>query len=45
VTELQRQLSRDGYYSGAIDGIMGPETRRALRAYRNDRGGSYDRGY
>src|SRR5437879_5358403 len=33
VVELQRQLARAGYYHGAIDGIMGPATRRALREY------------
>src|SRR5439155_12513285 len=30
---LQRRLARAGYYHGAIDGIMGPATRRAIRAY------------
>jgi peptidoglycan hydrolase-like protein with peptidoglycan-binding domain len=38
VTELQRRLARNGYYSGAIDGIMGPATRRAIRAYARDHG-------
>jgi peptidoglycan hydrolase-like protein with peptidoglycan-binding domain len=38
VTELQRRLARAGYYDGAIDGIMGPATRRAIRAYQRDRG-------
>ena len=41
VVELQRRLARAGYYHGAIDGIMGPATRRALRAYErthNQRG-------
>ena len=41
VVELQRGLARAGYYHGAIDGIMGPATRRALRAYErthNQRG-------
>src|SRR4029453_2685705 len=32
VAELQRRLTRAGYYHGAIDGIMGPRTRRAIRA-------------
>ncbi|MHA3771921.1 peptidoglycan-binding domain-containing protein [Verrucomicrobiota bacterium sgz303538] len=27
---LQRRLAREGYYHGAIDGIMGPGTRAAL---------------
>jgi peptidoglycan hydrolase-like protein with peptidoglycan-binding domain len=34
--ELQRRLARAGYYDGAIDGIMGPATRRALRAYERN---------
>jgi Putative peptidoglycan binding domain len=38
VAELQRRLARASYYHGAIDGIMGPATRRAIRAYeRNQR--------
>ena len=36
VVALQRQLARAGYYRGAIDGIMGPATRRAMRAYERD---------
>ena len=41
VVALQRQLARAGYYHGAIDGVMGPATRRAMRAYErthNQRG-------
>ena len=33
VVQLQRRLARADYYHGAIDGIMGPATRRAIRAY------------
>src|SRR6266699_2262770 len=33
VAQLQRRLASAGYYHGSIDGIMGPETRRATRAY------------
>jgi hypothetical protein len=36
VADLQRRLARAGYYRGTIDGIMGPQTRRAMRAYRRD---------
>jgi len=36
VAELQRPLSRAGYYHGSIDGIMGPHTHRAIRAYERD---------
>jgi hypothetical protein len=38
VAELQRRLARAGYYHGAIDGIMGPATRRAIRAYERHGG-------
>ena len=44
VVALQRRLARAGYYHGRIDGIMGPQTRRALRAYERDHG-SIRRGY
>jgi hypothetical protein len=30
---VQERLARAGYYRGAIDGVTGPETRRAIRAY------------
>lgn len=30
---VQERLARAGYYHGAIDGVMGPETRRAIRTY------------
>ena len=36
VVEVQRRLARAGYYHGSIDGIMGPQTRRAIRAYERD---------
>jgi Putative peptidoglycan binding domain len=36
VVEVQRRLARAGYYHGTIDGIMGPQTRRAIRAYERD---------
>jgi hypothetical protein len=36
VIEVQRRLARAGYYHGAIDGIVGRETRRAIRAYERD---------
>ena len=38
VAELQRRLASAGYYHGAIDGILGPATRRAIRAYERDHG-------
>ena len=36
VAELQRRLSRAGYYRGSVDGVLGPQTRRAIRAYEQD---------
>jgi Putative peptidoglycan binding domain len=33
VVELQRRLARAGYYHGSIDGVLGPQTRRAIRAH------------
>ena len=38
VAELQSRLARAGYYHGAIDGVMGPATRRAIRAYERHNG-------
>jgi hypothetical protein len=38
VAELQRRLQRAGYYHGSVDGIMGPKTRSAIRAYEQDHG-------
>ncbi len=32
---VQRQLARFGYYTGAIDGIDGPATEAAIRAYQS----------
>ncbi len=36
--DVQRALSRRGYYRGAIDGDVGPGTRAAIRGYQIDRG-------
>jgi Putative peptidoglycan binding domain len=33
VVEVQRRLARAGYYHGAVDGVTGPRTRAAIRAY------------
>ena len=35
---IQRMLARRGYYRGPIDGIVGPETRAAIRAFQADNG-------
>jgi peptidoglycan hydrolase-like protein with peptidoglycan-binding domain len=36
VRRAQRELKADGFYHGRIDGISGPETHAALRAYQRD---------
>ena len=38
VVELQRRLAHAGYYHGSIDGVLGPQTRRAIRAYERAHG-------
>ena len=36
--ELQELLQKQGLYSGAIDGHLGPATAKAIRGYQQDRG-------
>jgi hypothetical protein len=36
--DVQRALSRRGYYRGEIDGDVGPATRSAIRSYQYNRG-------
>lgn len=38
IVNVQVALRDQGYYAGAVDGIMGPETRAALAAYQADTG-------
>jgi len=38
VAEVQSRFASAGYYYGSIDGVMGPATRRAIRAYQRARG-------
>ena len=38
VLELQTRLKVRGYYRGELDGLLGGETREAIRAYRQDAG-------
>ena len=35
---VQRRLAHLGYYHGAIDGEIGPHSRRAIRRYQADHG-------
>ena len=38
VVDVQRELRAAGFYSGPIDGIIGPGTRAAIRAYQASNG-------
>jgi len=38
IRELQSALSRQGFYSGAINGVLTPETNEAIRAYQVNSG-------
>jgi peptidoglycan hydrolase-like protein with peptidoglycan-binding domain len=35
---VQTELARNGYYRGAIDGVVSSDTLRAIRAYRKAKG-------
>lgn len=35
---VQRALARQGYYQGSFDGDIGPQSRRAIARYQQDRG-------
>lgn len=37
-SSVQRELARRGYYRGYVDGRMGPQSRRAIYRYQQDRG-------
>lgn len=36
VAEVQRGLAQAGYYRGAVDGVIGAQTRSAIRAFERD---------
>jgi hypothetical protein len=38
VANVQQELARAGYYRGAIDGVIGNQTRNAIRAYERRNG-------
>lgn len=38
VKTIQEELSKQGYFLGAVDGIFGPETERAISAYQKSAG-------
>lgn len=38
VANVQQELARAGYYQGAIDGVIGNQTRSAIRAYERRNG-------
>jgi Putative peptidoglycan binding domain len=38
VAAAQQRLAREGYYRGQIDGVIGPETQRAVARYQSSHG-------
>ncbi len=38
VAAVQEELAQQGYYRGEVDGIFGPQTRRAIVRYQSDHG-------
>jgi hypothetical protein len=38
VAAVQRRLARGGYYHGSVDGVIGPGTRSAIRAFERNNG-------
>jgi hypothetical protein len=38
VAAVQRRLARGGYYHGSVDGVIGPGTRIAVRAFERNNG-------
>jgi peptidoglycan hydrolase-like protein with peptidoglycan-binding domain len=38
ITDVQQKLQADNLYSGKIDGMLGPETRRAIADYQKQNG-------
>src|SRR5262245_39619811 len=38
ITAAQQRLKDRGYYAGPVDGVIGPRTAAALRAYQRDHG-------
>lgn len=38
IARIQLALTFEGYYKGNVDGIMGPETRKAIVSYRKAKG-------
>jgi Putative peptidoglycan binding domain len=38
IADVQAELQQMGYYTGDVDGLLGPKTREALTAYQADQG-------
>lgn len=38
IADVQATLQQSGYYTGEVDGLLGPLTRQALTAYQSDNG-------
>ena len=34
ITQIQQALKDKGFYSGPVDGVMGPDTRNAIRSFQ-----------
>ncbi|MCB1749311.1 MAG: peptidoglycan-binding protein [Gammaproteobacteria bacterium] len=42
VADVQGRLAARGYDPGPVDGVVGPKTRQAIRAWQRDRGLAVD---
>jgi peptidoglycan hydrolase-like protein with peptidoglycan-binding domain len=38
IKKAQSELKDEGFYKGEVDGVMGPQTREALRGYQREKG-------
>lgn len=38
IEEIQTALKNAGYYSGAVDGKLGPKSKKAIEAFQNENG-------
>jgi peptidoglycan hydrolase-like protein with peptidoglycan-binding domain len=38
LAQVQQDLAQQGYYKGAVDGVMGPETQAAISSYQQANG-------
>ncbi|HOY10851.1 MAG TPA: peptidoglycan-binding domain-containing protein, partial [Candidatus Omnitrophota bacterium] len=38
ITQIQTALKKAGFYKGEVDGRLGPQTRKAIRAFQKENG-------